>query len=78
MRIKNKNRLTSDIYIWIHAAKHNDKGYSDKQVWRVDKKIDGRWDIFYNLIREEQLTLEVQGDRYRLAIIKTQQLINNN
>jgi hypothetical protein len=78
VRTKSVTQLTSDIYVWINAAKHNGKGYSDKQIWRADDKLDGRWEIFNSLICEQELTLEVTGDRYRLTPINTQQLINNN
>jgi hypothetical protein len=78
MRKSNVNRLTKRIHDWVEEAKNNTRGYSDKQVWRIDKILKERWDIFDDLIRDERLTLEMQGDRYRLATMNTQQLINNN
>jgi hypothetical protein len=78
MRRRNSNRLPKQIYIWIQAAKNNDKHYADRQIWRINEFLSGLWPIFFEVIEEEELKLEQQGSRYRLTDTETQQLTDDN
>ena len=77
MRTRNLMKLPRCIHRWADEAELNDKGYSDKQVWRIDEFLEGRWSLFGRMALQRNLRLEMQGDRYRLATVKTHELVLN-